>query len=716
MVDTPRTPPRPITSLSTRLGSNPTTALAIASSVGVPLSREIVQRKILSSNQMLEVYKIRKETGKALSTIIQEMTGSELPPDLERLYKRQELFELKVIYGVASFDLDTDDVDIPTAMQWVREGSGILPIDICQRYKCLPIAEKVVTQGSSEERFLIVAMVEPGNLIAQDELRNRLRSRGLLLQRRVITQNDFQILLDRFFDAIFEETKRSQEELDSDEEEEETSYEVVTDDEIEEEDVEVTGRLEDIDLDVGALEDAPSEEGESLEASLRNAEGAPIIRLANQILVKALQEGVSDIHIEPQEEYLRIRFRKDGVLREAFDRLPKGIIPALTARFKILAELNISERRQPQDGRIRRKFKKRKVDFRVNTLPSRYGEKICMRILDNSSTKLGLDKLISDPETLASFREVVQRPFGLILVTGPTGSGKTTTLYSALAEVNEPGINISTAEDPIEYSLPGITQVQVIREKGMNFAQILRAFLRQDPDVILVGETRDLETAKTAIEASLTGHLVLTTLHTNDAPGAIIRLQEMGIEPFNISSALLGVIAQRLLRRVCDQCRIPYTPSEEELALYGILPSPDGQPYTFYKANSLGPKEIKEAKKNRTLCPKCNGAGYKGRVGVYEFMRMNEKIAELINKEAPTEVIKEAAVESGMKTLLSYSLMMVKQGATTLEEVNRVVLTDKGLEAERKAMAKSLNTCRTCGAKLEVDWLECPYCLTPKFT
>ncbi|GAB4215174.1 MAG: GspE/PulE family protein [Synechococcales cyanobacterium] len=704
--------------ISTRLGSPQTTALAIANSVGVPLAKALVASKILNSTQMLEVYKLRKETGKALTTIIQEMTGSQLPPDLERLYKRQELFELKVIYGVASFDLDTDEPDVNTLVPWVQEGTGIIPMDVCDKYKCLPIGEKRVERGGVSEHFLMVAMVEPGNLFAQDELRNRLRSRGMVLQRRVITPLDYQVLKDRIYDAIFEEQKnRPTSHQDDDDDNEVSNYQPADLDDLdEEEDVEVTGKLDDIDLDVTGLEEGANDEGESLEASLRNAEGAPIIRLANQILVKALQEGVSDIHIEPQEEYLRIRFRKDGVLRQAFDPLPKQIIPALTARFKILAELNISERRQPQDGRIRRKFKKRKVDFRVNTLPSRYGEKICMRILDNSSTKLGLDKLISDPDTLAGFRDIIQRPFGLILVTGPTGSGKTTTLYSALAEVNEPGINISTAEDPIEYSLPGITQVQVIREKGMNFAQILRAFLRQDPDVILVGETRDLETAKTAIEASLTGHLVLTTLHTNDAPGAIIRLEEMGVEPFNISSALLGVIAQRLMRRVCDNCRIPYQPSSEELALYGILPSPDGEPYTFYKANSLGAKEIKEAKKNRTLCPKCSGSGYKGRVGVYEFMRMNEKIAELINKEAPTEVIKEAAVEAGMKTLLSYSLMMVRQGSTTIEEVNRVVLTDKGLEAERKAAAKSLNTCRTCGAKLEVDWMECPYCLTPKFT
>ncbi len=669
-------------------------ALAIANTGITPFGRKLKELGFADDKQIQDIQnalKANREGGsKALALAVKSIVGRELPPDLARVYKRQQLFELKIIYGIPSLDTDLEQVDLAEMGELI---DSLLPLDICNRYKFLPIRR--------QDNQVLVAMVKPDNLQAIDDIQQRFRVRGLKLQRRVFTLQDFEVLINRYMDTQAEllALKGIADAAAAPEEEEE-----------------VVVNTAEIDLD--SIEDvAVDEAGEaSLEQQLKSADDAPIVKLANQILVKALQDGASDIHIEPQEEYLRIRFRKDGVLREAFDRLPKGIIPALTARFKILAELNISERRQPQDGRIRRKFKKRKVDFRVNTLPSRYGEKICMRILDNSSTKLGLDKLISDPETLASFREVVQRPFGLILVTGPTGSGKTTTLYSALAELNEPGINISTAEDPIEYSLPGITQVQVIREKGMNFAQILRAFLRQDPDVILVGETRDLETAKTAIEASLTGHLVLTTLHTNDAPGAIIRLQEMGVEPFNISSALLGVIAQRLLRRVCDQCRIPYTPSEEELALYGILPSPDGQPYTFYKANSLGPKEIKEAKKNRTLCPKCNGAGYKGRVGVYEFMRMNEKIAELINKEAPTEVIKEAAVESGMKTLLSYSLMMVKQGATTLEEVNRVVLTDKGLEAERKAMAKSLNTCRTCGAKLEVDWLECPYCLTPKFT
>jgi type IV pilus assembly protein PilB len=300
------------------------------------------------------------------------------------------------------------------------------------------------------------------------------------------------------------------------------------------------------------------------------------------------------------------------------------------------------------------------------------------------------------------------------LVTGPTGSGKTTTLYSVLSERNDPGVNISTAEDPIEYALEGITQVQVIREKGMNFASILRAFLRQDPDVILVGETRDPETAKTAIEAALTGHLVLTTLHTNDAAGAIARLDEMGIEAFQVSSSLIGVLAQRLMRRVCDQCRIAYNPSHEELARFGLSASGEGT--QLYRAKRVPNEQIEADQEAGRLCQKCLGIGYKGRVGVYEVMRITENIQKLISEGAPTEIIKEAAVEEGMKTLLAYSLDLVKQGHTTLEEVERVTFTDTGLEAELKAKRKSILSCGKCQAELHHEWLDCPYCLTPRFS
>ncbi|MEN9222866.1 MAG: ATPase, T2SS/T4P/T4SS family, partial [Thermostichus sp. BF3_bins_97] len=560
-------------SFSARRSTAASKALAIANASITPFGRKLKELGLANDAQIQEIQNAfkgeRDGNGKALALIVKDIVGKDIPPDLERAYKRQQLFELKIIYGIPSLDVDLDQVEIPEITALI---DSILPLDICNRYKFLPIHQ--------EDNQVLVAMVKPDNLQALDDIQRRFRIQGLKLQRRVFTQRDFDTLINRYMDV--------QADL--------LAIKGINDAAaaVKEEEVEVN--TAEIDLD--SIEDIAVDEASegSLEQQVKSADDAPIIKLANQILIKALQEGVSDIHIEPQEEYLRVRFRKDGVLRQAFEQFPKKIVPALTARFKIISNLNIAERRMPQDGRIRRVFKGRKVDFRVSTLPSRYGEKIVMRILDNSATQLGLDKLITDPETLDNFKEIVKRPFGLILVTGPTGSGKSTSLYSALAEVNDPGINISTAEDPIEYSLPGITQVQVIREKGMDFALILRAFLRQDPDVILVGETRDHETAKTAIEASLTGHLVLTTLHTNDAPGAIARLTEMGIEPFMISSSLLGVLAQRLMRRVCSSCRIPYHPSPEELARYGLTLTGDGEQLTFYKANKLSPKEVEQHK------------------------------------------------------------------------------------------------------------------------
>jgi type IV pilus assembly protein PilB len=314
--------------------------------------------------------------------------------------------------------------------------------------------------------------------------------------------------------------------------------------------------LQEIDLSEAretATEAAPAD------LDLENSEGAnasPIVSLVDKVLVQALSTGASDIHIEPQEDGLVVRFRQDGVL-EQLEKLPRSIAPAVASRLKVMADLDIAERRLPQDGRIRRRYRGKTFDLRVSTLPTRYGEKVCMRLLDSGATQLGLDKLITDPLALASIRDMGSKPFGMILVTGPTGSGKSTTLYSLLAERNDPGINISTVEDPIEYSLKGIAQTQVNREKGYDFAMALRAFMRQDPDVLLVGETRDLETAKTAIEAALTGHLVLTTLHCNDAPTAIARLAEMGVEAFMVSASLIGIVSQRLLRRVCPSCRVP---------------------------------------------------------------------------------------------------------------------------------------------------------------
>ncbi len=461
----------------------------------------------------------------------------------------------------------------------------------------------------------------------------------------------------------------------------------------------------------GVLENDEDEKGQQaqeaidLETRLKDAEASPVVTLVDRILLQAMSVNASDIHVEPQQKGLRLRFRQDGVLQQYVEPLPSRLIPAVTSRFKILADLNIAERRQAQDGRIRRKYRDRVVDFRVNTLPSRFGEKVCLRLLDSGATQLGLDKLISDSDALALVRDLGSKPFGMILVTGPTGSGKSTTLYSLLAERNDPGINISTVEDPIEYTLPGITQCQVNREKGFDFATALRAFMRQDPDVLLVGETRDLETAKTAIEAALTGHLVLSTLHANDAPSTIARLDEMGVEPFMVSASLIGIVSQRLLRRVCPHCREPYRPNERELGRFGLMASREAD-VTFFKAHHHSPDE--------PVCAHCKGSGYKGRVGVYEVLRIQEDMATAISKGASTDVIRQLALESGMVTLLGYSLELVRKGETTLEEVGRMVLTDSGLESERRARALSTMTCEGCGAGLQEGWLECPYCLTPR--
>ncbi|MCC0176349.1 type II/IV secretion system protein [Waterburya agarophytonicola K14] len=662
--------------------SKKTRAIALRSNLS-PFGNQLVQKGFIDGDKMQKALAESRKSGRSLVDILESTTGKQLPPDLIRQYKKHHLFELKILYGVESIDPEIE-TDKFADNQMEELINSLIPLDICRRYRLIPLHKE-----EGENPALLVAMVDPENLEAQDDLNRILRPKGIKLKRQVITQEDYQQLIDGFLDEqVKKETAKKQEV-----------------------NVDVSLDLDSFDFN---LEETDEEVADDLGAA-NEAQAAPIITLVNKILAKALQDGVSDIHVEPQEEGLKIRYRKDGVLMQPFDQMPKKIIPAVIARFKIMAELDIAEKRLPQDGKIRRMFQGRKVDFRVNTLPSRYGEKVVLRILDNSATQLGLDKLISHPETLEIVRDMAKRPFGLILVTGPTGSGKSTSLYSVLAERNSPDINISTAEDPIEYSLDGITQVQVIREKGMNFASILRAFLRQDPDVILVGETRDSETAKTAIEAALTGHLVLTTLHTNDAAGAIARLDEMGVEPFMISGALVGVLAQRLMRRVCSECRIAYNPTHAELSRFGLSANAEEE-VTFYKSNTLNVEEIAQAKASNSLCRKCGGVGYKGRVGVYEVMRNSEKLQSLVNEGANTDRIKETAVEEGMITILAYSLNLVKEGHTTLEEVERVTFTDSGLEAELKAKRKSGLTCKTCSAELQPEWLDCPYCMTPRFS
>lgn len=418
------------------------------------------------------------------------------------------------------------------------------------------------------------------------------------------------------------------------------------------EDDPLTNILKDLDeMDMELVEEEEEEEI-GINQLRAQVEEAPVVRLINGILTDAVKREASDIHIEPYENTMRVRYRIDGTLRDMMYP-PIRMKPALISRVKILADMDIAERRQPQDGRIKIKMGKSVIDVRVSTIPSLFGEKIVMRILNRDSLNLDLTQLGFEDEALKKFMDAIRKPYGIVLVTGPTGSGKTTTLYSAITLLNTQEVNISTVEDPVEYNLEGINQVQVHAEIGLTFAKVLRAFLRQDPNIIMIGEIRDPETANIAIKAALTGHLVLSTVHTNDAPSALIRLVDMGVEPFLVGSALNIVIAQRLVRKICPQCRSSCSYSETVLEKAGIEPGElDG--YTFYRGKG---------------CTECNNTGYKGRDGIFEVMTVSPKIREMIIRKASSTEIKEQAVREGMLTLRESGLIKFKKGLSTLEEV-----------------------------------------------
>jgi general secretion pathway protein E len=389
---------------------------------------------------------------------------------------------------------------------------------------------------------------------------------------------------------------------------------------------------------------------------------APIIRLVNSVMAQAIKERASDIHIEPYEKDILIRFRKDGVLKEIV-RAPKRFQASIASRIKIMGNLNIAEKRLPQDGRVRVKIAGRDVDLRLSTVPTGFGERIVLRILDKQSVILDLESLGFRKENLDILHELIERPHGIILVTGPTGSGKTTTLYAALSKINTPDRNILTIEDPVEYQLPGIGQMQVNRKIDFTFARGLRAILRQDPDVVLIGEIRDLETAENAVQASLTGHLVFATLHTNDAPGAFTRLTDMGVEPFLTASSVNAVIAQRLVRKLCKSCKVPYVPLTDELVRIGFKdPDAARAEGTFFKA--VG-------------CSECYQTGYRSRMGIHELMIVTDDVRSLVMQNAAANILKKAAVAGGMKTLRDDGALKAMAGHTSLDEVMRVTAEDR---------------------------------------
>jgi type IV pilus assembly protein PilB len=412
--------------------------------------------------------------------------------------------------------------------------------------------------------------------------------------------------------------------------------------------------------DLGSLEviaEAELSAGDVFELK-ESADEAPVVKLVNMVLVDAIRKGASDLHWEPYEKTFRVRFRLDGVLHEMLSP-PKRLEPAIISRLKIMSNLDISERRLPQDGRIKLRYGSREIDFRVSVLPTIFGEKAVLRILDKEALQLDMTKLGFDAWSYEKFNHAIHQPYGMVLITGPTGSGKTTTLYSAISTINSPEHNIMTAEDPVEYNLKGVNQVQVNEGIGRTFAGVLRSFLRQDPDVILVGETRDLETAQISIRAALTGHLVFTTLHTNDCPSTIARLVDMGVQPFLLSSSLQLILAQRLGRRICKDCKEPFETTEDDLVPFGYAPQGLGR-LKLYRGRG---------------CQACNYSGLRGRVAIYEVMPITDELRQLILKDAAPAEIRAMAERLGMKTLRQAGLAKVLDGTTTTQEILRVTLS-----------------------------------------
>ncbi len=556
------------------------------------LARMLVQEQLLSE---------------AEAEAIQAQASTEGVPFVSKLVQSKKVPSLQVAqsaamaFGFPLLDLNTINADyLPQKA-----------IDI----KLMQSSRVMALQVRGNTMF--VALSDPTNLHALDTVQFQA---GLTLSPIVVEDDK----LGRWIDKIIEANDTSMKALGVDEE---------------------------IDLDIQG--DEPSAE---VDAQTAEIDDAPVVKYLQKMLLDAINAGASDLHFEPYEKYYRIRFRVDGVLRE-IARPPLAIKDKLASRIKVISGLDIAEKRIPQDGRMKLVLSKtRAIDFRVSTLPTLQGEKIVMRILDPSSATLGIEALGYEPDQKEALLAAVQRPYGMVLVTGPTGSGKTVSLYTCLNILNEPGINISTAEDPAEINLPGVNQVNVNEKAGLTFAAALKSFLRQDPDVIMVGEIRDLETADIAIKAAQTGHMVLSTLHTNDAPGTLTRLMNMGVAPFNIASSVILITAQRLARRLCKSCKHPVDIPKEALLRAGFQEEELDGSWTLY-----GPKE--------GGCDACNGRGYKGRVGIYQVMPITEEMSRIIMKNGTSHDIADQARREGVQDLRQSGLLKVKQGLTSLEEV-----------------------------------------------
>src|SRR5213082_724851 len=559
----------------------------------------LVKEKVITQEQLTQATKVQKETNCRLGSALVKL-GFLTDEDVTNFLSRQ--------YGVPAINLSYFEID-PTVVK-------LIPFETAKRYQILPLSRV----GAS----LTIAMVDPTNVFAMDDIKFMT---GFNIEPVVASESSILEGIEKAYGTT------QQEDL-------EQVMQSMTD--MGDADVEL--QSEESEMDLADLEKAADE--------------APIVKLVNLVLTDAVKRGASDIHMEPYEKEFRVRFRIDGVLQSIMTP-PLKLKDAITSRIKIMSKLDISEKRLPQDGRIMMKMnlhgRRKQLDFRVNCLPTLWGEKIVLRLLDKENLRLDMTKLGFEAESLAKFQHAVLKPYGMVLVTGPTGSGKTNTLYSAISLLNKPDTNIMTAEDPVEFQLAGVNQVQMKEAIGLNFAAALRAFLRQDPNTILVGEIRDFETAEIAIKAALTGHLVLSTLHTNGAPETISRLMNMGIEPFLVATAVHLIVAQRLVRRICTNCIEPMEINPQALLDAGFTP-----------------EQLKTAKVSKGKgCSACNSSGYKGRAGLYEVMVIDDDIRELILVGASAVELKKKAMERGMITLRGSGLRKVADGVTTLEEVAR---------------------------------------------
>lgn len=619
------------------------------------LGEILVRENLLTPQQLREALDYQREHGGRLGFTLVKL-GLITDDMITAVLSRQ--------YGVPSVNLDLFDID--------ESVIRLIPAEVSKKYSVLPLSRVGAT--------LTLAMVDPTNVFAMDDIKFMT---GLNIEPVVVSEASVHTAIGKYYDhsreielaAVFADSNYDfsfptssngngfsngngnghgnghstfQQQNLKDEQNKLTHDDLVSLDEFEFEAA----------AETDALEIVEDKEEIDLAALSRMSEDAPVVRLVNVLLVDSLRRGASDIHIEPYEKEMRIRFRIDGVLYNVMNP-PLKMRDALISRIKIMSKLDISEKRLPQDGRIKIKVKVdnrgRELDFRVSTLPTLFGEKVVLRLLDKEKLMLDMTKLGFEAESLEKFKRNIAKPYGMVLVTGPTGSGKTNTLYSALQSLNTPETNIMTAEDPVEFNLQGINQVQMKEQIGLNFAAALRSFLRQDPNIVLVGEIRDFETAEIAIKAALTGHLVLSTLHTNDAPSTVSRLMNMGIEPFLVATSVNIIQAQRLIRRVCKECKSEHSIPVEALVEAGFSPE-EAKTVKTYKGRG---------------CQTCNGTGYKGRIGLYEVMEITDSLRELILIGASALELRKRAIDEGMVTLRGSGLQKLRDGVTTMEEVVR---------------------------------------------